>query len=259
MTTSSRCILSASPASLRLALAPPARSCASAANAAERASATRRFKFAPSGRPRSTTSAWWFSDANTSRACARVAAAFPPLRPKRRSAAIRASALGAGGSFAPSRKTPWPPYRAPYPSGARPFSAEEKASPSDSPRVGPEPKSSASTATFTAAATPASRSRRSRWLGSRRANRARSAASSSPCGGAPARAALKYSERRNLVQNSRSVIFAGTLFRNARRTAGRSLKILCIFSLLSVAVTTSERPSLVPLMSASSAFATPGR
>ena len=107
MTTSSRCILSASPASLRLALAPPARSCASAANAAERASATRRF--APSGRPRSTTSAWWFSDANTSRACARVAAAFPPLRPKRRSAAIRASALGAGGSFAPSRKTPWPP------------------------------------------------------------------------------------------------------------------------------------------------------
>jgi hypothetical protein len=54
-----------------------------------------------------------------------------------------------------------------------------------------------------------------------------------------------------------SVIFDGTLSRNARRTAGRSAKIRCIFSFDSAHDTVSVRPSRVPLTSPSSALETP--
>ena len=90
-----------------------------------------------------------------------------------------------------------------------------------------------------------------------RAKRAKSAASSSPCGGAPARICLKYSDRKNLVQNSRSVIFFGTLFKNASRTEGLSAKILCIFSFVKLHVTVSDIPSRAPLRSPSSVFSIP--
>ena len=226
-------------------------SCASAASAAERASVT-----GASGRPRKTTSAWWFRLRSVSIAACFAAAAFPPPPPA--AAATATAEDGGGGSFAPSRKMPCPP-RAPSPSTAPSSARAAPARPNT-------PKSPASAARFTAALTRFAVAARARSVSGRRAKSARSAASCSPCGAAPALAALKYSLRRNRVQNSRSVMFRGTFSRNAARTAGRSAKILCIFSLESVAVTTSpprsrvpvvDPPLRAPLMSASSAFEMP--
>ena len=226
-----------------------ASSCASAASAAERASVT-----GASGRPRNTTDAWWFRLRSVSIAACFAAAALPPPPPSF-AAATATAEDGGGGSFAPSLKMPCPP-RPPSPSTAPSSVTTDDARPKT-------PKSPASAAKLTSALTRFAVAARCFCVSGLRAKSARSAASCSPCGGAPARAALKYSLLKNRVQNSRSVMFFGTFSRNAARTAGRSAKILCIFSFESVAVTTSPprcefpAPLRAPLMSASSAFEIP--
>ena len=224
-------------------------SCASAASAAERASVT-----GASGRPRNTTDAWWFRLRSVSIAACFAAAALPPPPPSF-AAATATAEDGGGGSFAPSLKMPCPP-RPPSPSTAPSSVTTDDAEPKT-------PKSPASAAKLTSALTRFAVAARCFSVSGLRAKSARSAASCSPCGGAPARAALKYSLLKNRVQNSRSVMFFGTFSKNAARTAGRSAKILCIFSFESVAVTTSPprcefpAPLRAPLMSASSTLEMP--
>ena len=104
------------------------------------------------------------------------------------------------------------------------------------------------------------RARRSTSGAALRLNSCRSEASSSPCGGAPARTILKYSDLRNRVQNSRSVILpVRTLSWKARLTWGRSAKMRCIFSCVSVAVTLSPSPARWPWIPAISALSIPVR
>ena len=71
---------------------------------------------------------------------------------------------------------------------------------------------------------------------------------------------MKYSDLRNRVQKSRSVIFpARTLSTKACRTAGLSAKMRCIFSCVSVAVTLSPSPARWPCIPAISELSMPVR